>query len=64
MIATERTKQTMAFQRDDLISLYGRDIVDADGSVVTLTNIEFLYSVIEQLMDRIEDLESMHSRFD
>lgn len=54
----------MAFQRDDLISLYGRDIVDADGSVVTLTNIEFLYSVIEQLMDRIEDLESMHSRFD
>ena len=48
----------MAFQRNDLISLYGRDIVDADGSVVTLTNIEFLYSVIEQLMDRIEVLES------
>jgi hypothetical protein len=47
----------MAFHPGDLISLYGQDIV-VDGSVVTLTNIEFLYDVIEQLMDRIEVLES------
>ena len=63
MIATERTKQTMADIRDQLDQLYGDSASSAsyEGDSVTVPDVGVLYSIIEQLVTRIEQLEAQAS---
>ena len=63
MIDTERTKQTMADIRDQLDQLYGDSATSAsyEGDSVTVPDVGVLYSIIEQLVTRIEQLEAQVS---
>jgi cob(I)alamin adenosyltransferase len=60
MIATERTRQTMADIRDQLHQLHGDSAVGAsyNGDPITVPDVGVLYSIIEQLVTRVEELES------
>ena len=63
MIATERTKQTMIDIRAQLDQLPGDFATSAsyEGDSITVPDIGVLYSIIEQLVTRIEQLEAQVS---
>jgi hypothetical protein len=63
MIATERTKQTMADIRAQLDSLHHGESADSTlgGGSVMVPDVSVLCSIIEQLVTRIEQLEAKAS---
>lgn len=44
--------------RDQLDQLYGESVPDVHGDSVVVPDVNALYSIIEQLVTRVEELES------